>query len=159
MRKTLKTSILVCAGILLISPSAIAEPPKYARDSICPEFIEAEAKFAINNPPKGWAASQTRRGNLPYPSPRYNLEYVEFFLGSPERNSALMPDKGNKEIGSIWELNRISKDPGVWIGCFYAGGFINLSKQLPVTTTECIVKTTPSVLINGHHMITSIQCK
>lgn len=147
-----KTPILKILIILLAPVSVIAEPTKYSKDLICPEFVEAEMKFSVNAP-QGWKSSFE-------PRPRYYLEHAIFYDGPPERNSSIMPDQGGKGGDFRWkELGGISKNRGVWIGCFYTGGLIQLSKQLPVTTNECRLKRDQNRFIGAHNFITSIQCK
>jgi hypothetical protein len=147
----------VSTGIMLLVPAfAIADPTKYASGSVCPEFIEAEARFTFS-PIQGWTAVES---NSPlYPGRRHRLEQVEFYDGPVERLRSLMPNGGDKGRGNIWQLGSYTKKRGAWIECIYAAGFIRLAKQLPATTNECRVRRAPSPTINGHDFITAIKCK
>lgn len=120
-----------------------------AQDSYCPKSIRT--KQTVEAVPEGWKAANGKGEHF--------LAALTIFEGPPEQEASLVYDsylKGTSTDEAIWKF-----DPAqhIWISCVYQGTVVTLSKALPEKTTECKVRYSRSVPIDGYQQIEQVTCK
>lgn len=118
-----------------------------AADTMCPAFIEAQRSVKVL--PAGWAAI-IKEEHIP-------LHHIEIFDGPVEEMASLIPDL-EKDTYAAWKLGAYKR--GIWLGCFYDGAVIKLSKRLPDNLSECKVTYNPALRVApGARQILRVECR
>lgn len=117
-----------------------------AAGTICPDFVDVQK--SIKNLPKGWATTIKEQ--------RIPLHHVGIFDGPMEEMASMIPDV-DEDTYATWDVSTYKR--GVWLGCFYDGAIIMLSKRLPDNLKECKVTYSPTLRVApGARKILSIDC-
>jgi hypothetical protein len=131
----------VAVAVFLCFSSSIA----VASDYTCPLSIEAEKK--VKTLYDGWSVKIKAEKHL--------LHHVEFFDGPVEEMSSQIPDVDGERY-AIWKFPSYSR--GIWLGCFYDGSIVMLSRRLPDALSECRVTYGSKFIDKGARHILGIEC-
>lgn len=116
-----------------------------AADEIsCPASVEA--RYSISDKLTEWDVVAKSQSLL--------LHHVEFFVGAPEKMASLIPDIDEKAY-AVWSFG----NEEIWLGCFYDGSVISLTKRLPGKIDHCKVKYDEAKHVApGASLILGIEC-
>lgn len=123
--------------------------PCWAQDQYCPKTIHT--KQSIESVPQGWKAANGKG--------EHSLAAITFFDGPPEQEASLVYDsyaKGTKTDLATW---RFDPSQHLWVYCIYQGTDITLAKPLADKTTECRVRYSRTIHLDGYEQIEQITCK
>jgi hypothetical protein len=119
-----------------------------AEPSFCPSFVDAQREIKDRSD-EGWAVV-TKNEHIP-------LHHIEIFEGVVEKKASLIPDVEDDAF-AVWRFQ--GSENGFWLGCYYDGGVVQLSKRLPNGVNECKVIYSPSARVAPNaRQILSVQCK
>jgi len=117
----------------------------------CPDQVQVvDAQLA--KPIEGW--------NTTLDTTPHRLTSVTFFDGTPEEQASLVPDRESHTRTSktaVWLLKG-KPERAYWLGCYYSGTSLILSRALPSGLTECTITYSSSEKIEGRAAIKTISC-
>jgi len=123
----------------------------YAEQLVCPKAISVQER--VGETPDAWTA-------LPDGLP-HQLKGIGFYEGHPEKLAALAPEQETKKKGflySTWSFNSETAK-NLWMSCTYGRTSMTLVRPLNKIYSQCIVKSNPTLQVEGQPMLVSIECK
>lgn len=121
-----------------------------AGDSVgCPKTIQV--KEQLTAPVPGWVAASD---GMPH-----QLAGLTFYDGKPEEKASLAPDGQTTQRNETISTWKFDKTRPTWVECHYSGTSVTLTRELPRSTSTCMVTYARGETIAGLPVIESVTCR